>query len=151
MSERKTVEKDTGTNDYEKDNSTLTVSGENSIIKNSTEGISTSSEGTGTTPHISYHKRAREAKQAQTIPSEEPTSKRVRKPNTLYLGYEQDKKTEHVNKTLFGDGSPSPISSSKESKKESNHKKKRKKKKKNLYQHQWKQKLILQHQLNLHL
>jgi len=76
-----------------------------------------------------HHKRSREPK--QPVVPEEPTTKRVRKPNTLYLiGYEQDKKTEHINKTLFGDSSRESLSSSKESKKESNHKRKRDKKEK---------------------
>jgi len=104
-----------------------------------------------------HHKRSREPK--QIVVPEEPTTKRVRKPNTLYLiGYEQDKKTEHVNKTLFGDSSrestslstskeSKTLSTSKESKKETNHKRKEKKKKiKNFhYQLHLKQQKKLKH------
>lgn len=112
---------------------TLAQAPENKNLSDTAPSITTpSSTPSSTIVTINtHHKRSREPK--QPVVPEEPTTKRVRKPNTLYLiGYEQDKKTEHINKTLFGDGSRESMSSSKESKKESNHKRKREKKDKEL-------------------
>jgi len=120
---------------------TLAQAPENKNLSDTAPSITTpSSTPSSTIVTINtHHKRSREPK--QPVVPEEPTTKRVRKPNTLYLiGYEQDKKTEHINKTLFGDGSRESMSSSKESKKESNHKRKREKKKIKNYHYQLHQK-----------